>query len=124
MLRMDSPAAAQPPSARAGFQEPSQLVHLLVEEREHGNRAVAALFQILIHQVEIRVAREEPHLDVGAALDELDHERYMRQAGAAQSSLRTSTRRVPGSRSRIFASSGRIVTSSSASTNRARLTDM
>src|SRR5437879_5640164 len=82
MPRMDS-SAGRPPSARAGFQEPRELVHVLVEEGEHGNRAVASFLEVLVHQVEIRVACKEPHLDVRAAFDELGHERYVGQTGAA-----------------------------------------
>src|SRR6266850_4587724 len=82
MPRMDS-WAGRPPSARAGFQEPRELVHVLVEEREHGNRAVTPFLEVLVHQVEIRVARKEPHLDARVAFDELGHERDVGQTGAA-----------------------------------------
>src|SRR5206468_5695855 len=75
--------AYRPPSARSGFQEPRELVHVLVEEREHGNRAVAPLLEVLVHQVEIRVTRKEPHLDARVAFDELGHERDVGQTGAA-----------------------------------------
>src|SRR5438093_9833841 len=59
MPRMDSTGA--------GLQEPRELVHVLVEEREHRDRAVAPLLEVLVHQVEIRVAWKEPQLDVLAA---------------------------------------------------------
>src|SRR5215468_10331974 len=75
MPRMDS--------ARAGLQEAGELVHVLVEEREYRDRAVAPRLEVLVHQVEIRVARKEPHLDVRATLDQLGHVRHVGQAGAA-----------------------------------------
>src|SRR5213593_4974185 len=82
MPRMDSWAGRRP-SARTTLQEPRELVHVLVEEREHRDRAVAPLLEVLVHQVEIRVAWKEPQLDVLAALDELGHERHVGQTRAA-----------------------------------------
>src|SRR5258705_4035139 len=82
MPRMDS-SPARPLSTRAGLQKPRQLVYVLVEEGEHRDGAEASLLEMLVHQVEIRVARKGPPLDVRAALDELGHERYVGQTGAA-----------------------------------------
>src|SRR2546430_5660195 len=81
MPRMDSWAARRP-SARTTLEEPRELVHVLVEEREHRDRAVAALLEILIHEIGIRVAREEPHLDIRLAVDQLGHIGHVRQTGA------------------------------------------
>src|SRR5437867_11285098 len=81
MPRMDSWAGRRP-SARTTLEEPRELVHVLVEEREHRDRAVAAFLEILIHQIGIRVAREEPQLDMRLALDQLGHVGLVSQTGA------------------------------------------
>src|SRR6266850_737781 len=56
--------ATAPGSARPALDEARELVHVLVEEREHRDRAIQPLLEILIHQVRIRVPREQAELDV------------------------------------------------------------
>jgi hypothetical protein len=69
--------------ARALLDEARQLVHLAVEERDDGNRAVEPALEVLIHDVGILVAHEDPQLDGGIGREETGHERHVRQRRAA-----------------------------------------
>src|SRR5258705_613341 len=57
--------------------EARHLVHVLVEEGEDGNGAVQALVEVLVHQLLVLVAEEDPHLDVGIALHHLGQHRHV-----------------------------------------------
>src|SRR3989449_573191 len=49
--------------------EARELVHALVEEREHGNGAVDPLVQVLVREVGVFVAQEDTQLDIRVPLD-------------------------------------------------------
>src|SRR5262245_37270887 len=51
--------------------EAGDLLHVLVEEREHRDGPVHALIEVLVHQLLVLVAEEDAQVDVGIALDHL-----------------------------------------------------
>src|SRR3990172_4409092 len=55
--------------------ESGELIHIFVEEREDRDRAIDPLVQVLIHEVRVLIAQEDPHLDVGKSIHELRHHR-------------------------------------------------
>src|SRR5213592_47091 len=105
MPRMDSGIArgAGQGSTWSVFEEAPDLVHVLVEEREHGDRAIEPVLEVLIHQIGVRVSRfgfvSISLATKGTSAKQVPH----------QSSVMTRTRRVAPSRSSTRASSGSIV---------------